>query len=55
MTEREAFLRRTVEKGGRVYFDVEDVKHLLSIIDQLREPKPQADPLLTPFYKEVDQ
>jgi hypothetical protein len=55
MTEREAYIRRTVAKQGRVYFDVEDVKHLLSIIDQLREPKPQAEPLLTPFYKEVDQ
>jgi hypothetical protein len=55
MTERESYIRRTVAKQGRVYFDVEDVKHLLSIIDQLREPKPQADPLLTPFYKEVDE
>jgi hypothetical protein len=54
MSDKENLIRKQLE-SGRSLFSAEEVKALLSIIDQMRYSKSQKDPHLTPFYKEVDE
>ena len=54
MSDKETLIRKQLE-SGRSLFSAEEIKALLSVIDEMRQRKTQKDPHLTPFYKEVDE
>ena len=54
MSDKENTIRGHL-KGGRSFFTADEVRFLLSVIDEMRQRKTQKDPHLTPFYKEVDE